>query len=165
MLFLCVSFVCFLYFLKERVFAFDFGVLGVLGAFNLFGLLKFNCLVHPRVLFFLGVSCLNWCDCVFVVLFGRSVLTDFCGRVLPAFGVSFGVSATFSVVTDCTDSCESVSMSVSFGPFKKSSISFWIFSLSALCSLPSLFSMNIVVWIIISFLIWSRFIVSVVFST
>ena len=59
MLFFVCFFVCFLYFLKERVFAFDFGVFGVLGAFNLFGLLKFNCLVHPRVLFFLGVSCLE----------------------------------------------------------------------------------------------------------
>ena len=109
--FLCVSFVCFLYFLKERVFAFDFGVLGVLGAFNLFGLLKFNCLVHPRVLFFLGVSCLSWCDCVFVVLFGSSVLIDFWGRVLPVFGVSFGVSVTFSILTDCTDSCKMVNLS------------------------------------------------------
>ena len=155
-------FVCFLYFLKERVFAFDFGVLG---AFNLFGLFKFNCLVHPRVLFFLGVSCLRLCDCVFVVLFGNSVLTDFWGRVLPVFGVSFGVSATFSIVTDCTDSCDSVSLSASFGPFKKSSISFLIFSLSAFCSLHKLFIMNIVVWSIISFLIWSIFTVSAVFST
>ena len=128
-------FVCFLYFLKERGFAFDFGVLGVLGAFNLFGLLKFNCLgVHPRVLFFLGVSCLSFCACDFVALFGISVLTDFWGRVVPVFRVSFGVSVTFSIVTD---SCISVSLSESFGPFKKSSISFLMFSLSAFCSLPS----------------------------
>ena len=159
-------FVFFLYFLKERVFAFDFGVLGVLGAFNLFGLLKFNCLgVNPRVLFFLGVSCLSLCACVFVALFGNSVLTDFWGRVLPVFGVSFGVSITFSIVTDCTDSCTSVSLSASFGPLKKSSISFLMFSLSAFCSLPSLFSMNIVVWSIISFLTWSIFTISAVFST